>query len=101
MEYITEDVSFDNLPPVSESGVNYEFEVISVMMDEGVRRASMTLKEYDKDCELELFLETDGLFILMDKTALEFRQQDEELQKAILNSMRSGDFAVMEGFCCC
>lgn len=100
MSYLTEDMSFDNLSQISNSEFDYELEVISFLVSEGIRRASMTITDYGKDCDLELIVESDGLFILMDKKVVNFKQQDVELQMAILDKLRDNSFVVIDNFCC-
>lgn len=100
MNYLTEDMSFDNLSQISNSDFDYELDVISFLISEGISRASMTITDYEKDCDLELFVESDGLFILMDKKIVSFKQQDVELQMAILDKLRDDSFVVIDNFCC-
>lgn len=100
MSYLTEDMSFDNLSQISNSEFDCELEAISFLVSEGIRRASMTITDYGKDCDLELIVESDGLFILMDKKVVNFKQQDVELQMAILDKLRDNSFVVIDNFCC-
>ena len=100
MDYITEDISFDDtttIYPISDKISDQEIEIIEILGALGEnKRALISLNDYKEVCSMFVYV-LDGIVqILMDEQSMEFSCQDEELRDAILRELRSNNYSICD-----
>lgn len=98
MDYITEDMSFDNSPiistTISDKICDQEIEVIEILEKVGNSRVFVSLNDYKEVCNLCLYVSEGSVYMIQDGTTVEFRRQDEELLNAVVRELRSNNYSI-------
>lgn len=98
MDYITEDMSFDNSPiistTISDKICDQEIEVIEILEKVGNSRVFVSLNDYKEVCNLCLYVSEGSVYMILDGTTVEFRHQDEELLNAVVRELRSNNYSI-------
>lgn len=98
MDYITEDMSFDNSPiistTISDKICDQEIEVIEILEKVGNSRVFVSLNDYKEVCNLCLYVSEGSVYMIQDGTTVEFRYQDEELLNAVVRELRSNNYSI-------
>lgn len=98
MDYITEDMSFDNSPivstTISDKICDQEIEVIEILEKVGNSRVFVSLNDYKEVCNLCLYVSEGTVYMIQDGTTVEFRRQDEELLNAVVRELRSNNYSI-------
>lgn len=98
MDYITEDMSFDNSPTISttisDKICDQEIEVIEILEKVGNSRVFVSLNDYKEVCNLCLYVSEGNVYMIQDGFTVEFRHQDEELLNAVVRELRSNNYSI-------
>ena len=95
LDYINEDYSFEAQSNIKMES-DFEVEIIDFLVSNNIRRAEITLPDYLKECTLTIYENEGCLYIVMGGVVTDFKNQDEELQQAILLELRSGDYIQLD-----
>lgn len=100
MDYITEDISFDDtttIYPVSDKTCDQELEIIDILESLGdSKKALISLNDFKEVCSLFVYVLDGIVYVSVDEQSMEFSRQDEELRDAILRELRSSNYSICD-----
>lgn len=100
MDYITEDISFDDtttIYPISDKTSDQEIEIIGILEALGEnKKALISLNDFKEVCSFYVYVLDEIVYVSIDCSSMEFSRQDEELRDAILRELRSGNYSICD-----